>query len=290
MCWYSSDYSLLSSRALAMKTAVRSGRCELPQPIEPIGHADAGAGADWQNRRRRIDLADTVDIRVEIDVQVWHQIDLVEQHYVDGAEHHRVLQRFVVTFGDRINHRLGVFADVEFGRAHQISDVLDNHQVEAGQVQSLQCAVDHGCVEVAFAAESIASVEQGYLGAPTTEFGGVQVGGDVALDHSDGDLAGEFVEGGLQYRRLPGARGTHQVDRTNTIVFKRISVKSGPDIVLGENRLQHVDTLSTGVIAAMIAVVVRMGVGVIAVLVGMHGSVIVPMKSTHRQHLSRDIQ
>jgi hypothetical protein len=33
-----------------------------------------------------------------------------------------------------------------------------------------------------------------------------------------------------------------------------------------------------------------MGVGVIAVLVGMHGSVVVAMKSTHRQHLSRDIQ
>jgi hypothetical protein len=29
---------------------------------------------------------------------------------------------------------------------------------------------------------------------------------------------------------------------------------------------------------------------VIVVLVGMHGSVVVPMKSTHRQHLSRDIQ
>jgi hypothetical protein len=26
------------------------------------------------------------------------------------------------------------------------------------------------------------------------------------------------------------------------------------------------------------------------VLVGMHGSVVVPMKSTHRQYLSRDIQ
>jgi hypothetical protein len=44
------------------------------------------------------------------------------------------------------------------------------------------------------------------------------------------------------------------------------------------------------VIAAVIAVVVRMGVGVIAVLVGMHGSVVVAMKSTHCQHLSRDIQ
>src|SRR6202012_246064 len=222
MCCCSSDYGPTFRRALDTKAAVRSGRrvcSELSQPAEPIGHADTGAGADWQNRRRRIDLADTGDIRVDVDVQIRHQIDLVEQYHVHGAEHHRVLQWFVIPFGDRINHRLGVFAHVELGRAHQISDVFDDHQVELVQVQSLQRAVDHGCVEVAFAAEAIASVEQGYLGAPTTELGGVQVSGDVALDHSDGDLAGEFVEGGLQYRRLAGARGTHQVDRTNTIVL-----------------------------------------------------------------------
>jgi hypothetical protein len=38
----------------------------------------------------------------------------------------------------------------------------------------------------------------------------------------------------------------------------------------------------------VIAVVAGVGVRVIVVLVGMHGSVVVPMKSTHRQYLSRD--
>jgi hypothetical protein len=37
-------------------------------------------------------------------------------------------------------------------------------------------------------------------------------------------------------------------------------------------------------------VVVGMGVRVVVVLVGMHGSVVVSMKSTHLQYLSRDIQ
>ena len=36
------------------------------------------------------------------------------------------------------------------------------------------------------------------------------------------------------------------------------------------------------------AVVAGVDVRVIVVLVGMHGSVVVPMKSTHRQYLSRD--
>ena len=117
--------------------------------------------------------------------------------------------------------------------------------------------------------ESVARVEQRYLGAAAAQFGGVQVGRDVALDHSDSDLAGEFVEGGLQDRRLARTGGAHQVDRTNSAVLKRFSIKAGPDVVLGEDRLEHVDPLGAGVIAAVIAVVVGMGAVVIAVLVGM---------------------
>jgi hypothetical protein len=36
--------------------------------------------------------------------------------------------------------------------------------------------------------------------------------------------------------------------------------------------------------------VIAVVVSVIAVFVGMHSSVVVAVKSTHRQHLSRDIQ
>jgi hypothetical protein len=67
-----------------------------------------------------------------------------------------------------------------------------------------------------------------------------------------------------------------------------LSIIIGSDVVLGEDRLQHVDPLGAGVIATVIAVVAGVGVRVIVVLVGMHGSVVVPMKSTHRQYLSRD--
>jgi hypothetical protein len=74
-------------------------------------------------------------------------------------------------------------------------------------------------------------------------------------------------------------------------VLKRVSIRVGSDVVLGEDRLQHIDPLGAGVIAtvvAVVAVVAGVGVRVIVVLVGMHGSVVVPMKSTHRQYLSRD--
>jgi hypothetical protein len=74
-----------------------------------------------------------------------------------------------------------------------------------------------------------------------------------------------------------------------------ISVVVGPDVVLGEDRLEHVDPLGAGPVATVIAVVViamvvLMGVRVIVVFVSVHGAVVVPMKSTHRPCLSRDIQ
>jgi hypothetical protein len=53
-----------------------------------------------------------------------------------------------------------MFADVELGRAHQVSDVLDDHQVQRGQVQTGQRPVDHRGVEVAFTAEAVTGVEQ----------------------------------------------------------------------------------------------------------------------------------
>ncbi|EUA33853.1 hypothetical protein I552_4634 [Mycobacterium xenopi 3993] len=109
---------------------------------------------------------------------------------------------------------------------------------------------------MAFAAESVSGVEQGYLGAAATELGRVQVGGDVALDHTDGDLPGELVEGGFQHGRLTGARRTHQVQRLDAVYFERLPVVAGAKVIFGEDRFQHVDALAAGVVAAVVAVLV----------------------------------
>ena len=146
------------------------------------------------------------DVGVDVDVEMWHQIDLVQQHHVDRAEHHRVLQRLVLALGHRVDHRLGVLAHVELRRTHEVPDVLDDHQIEGRKVQALQRPVDHRGIEVAFAAEAVVGVQQRDLRTPATEPRGVDVGGDVTFDHPDRDVAGQFVEGCSQHRGLTGPR------------------------------------------------------------------------------------
>src|SRR5579875_3571079 len=107
---------------------------------------------------------------------------------------------------------------------------------------------------MAFAAESVSGVEQRYLGTAAAELGRVQVGRDVTFDHSDGDLAGELVEGGFQYGRLAGARRTHQVQRPDAVFVERRPVITGAEVIFGEDRFQHVDALPAGVVAAVVAV------------------------------------
>ena len=135
-----------------------------------------------------------------------HQVDLVEQHHIHRTEHHRVFQRLVLALGHRVDHCLGVFADVELGRAHQVSDILDDDEIQLGKVQTLQCPVDHGRVQMTFATETVVGVQQRDLRAPAAEFGGVEIGGDIALDDSDAEFAGQLVEGGRQHGGLTRSR------------------------------------------------------------------------------------
>ena len=53
------------------------------------------------------------------------QIGLTDQHEIGGAEHHRVLGRFVVTLGHRQQGDIAVLAEIEAGGADQVADVLD---------------------------------------------------------------------------------------------------------------------------------------------------------------------
>jgi hypothetical protein len=51
---------------------------EPSQPAEPGAHAGSGAGTDRQDRCGRVDFANMGDVRVDVDVQMGHQVNLVQ--------------------------------------------------------------------------------------------------------------------------------------------------------------------------------------------------------------------
>ena len=59
---------------------------------------------------------------------------------------------------------------------------------------------------MAFAAETVVGIQQRDLRASAGELGGVEVGGDIALDDSDGELTRQFIKSGTQHRGLARTR------------------------------------------------------------------------------------
>ena len=64
-------------------------------------NAFAGAGADQHPIDSGVDLVEVVEEPVEVVVEMWEQVDLVDQHQIAGAEHQRVLEWLVLALGDR---------------------------------------------------------------------------------------------------------------------------------------------------------------------------------------------
>src|SRR3569623_1267562 len=122
-----------------------------------------------------------------------------------------------------------MLAQIEGRGAHEVADVLDEELFDVRQVLALQRRVHHGRVQVA-------GVASGDLlgGYPFCEQAArIVVGGEVALDHRDAELAVQRVGGRLQQGRLARAGRGHEVDH------------------------EHVPLIEIGAIAPRLRVVVR---------------------------------
>ena len=107
---------------------------------------------------------------------------------------------------DRQQHDIAVLAEVEARRAHQIADVLDEDDVEAGKRQVVQGVVHHAGVEMAGAAGG--DLDRRH--AVGADAAGIVVGFEVAFDHRDAEFR-------LRARRwwLPAARSCRRPAMTS---------------------------------------------------------------------------
>ena len=74
---------------------------------------------------------DVAQERIAVEAGSRRQIGFRDDRDVGGVEDRRVLQRFVLTFSHRDQHRAELLAQIVAGGAHEVSDVLDGH-VSAG--------------------------------------------------------------------------------------------------------------------------------------------------------------
>src|SRR5262249_25317220 len=125
--------SWYSRRGRVSKPGPSVRRARLDQPVAPFVEAVAGARAEEEQAGRGIHIPDVVHQLLQVEVEGWEQVDLVDDDDVARPEHHRVLQRLLLALGHRGDHRPRMLTDVELRRAHEVADVLDHEQVEVAE-------------------------------------------------------------------------------------------------------------------------------------------------------------
>ena len=100
------------------------------QPVGPLFHAIATRGGNGENGCLGVQVGNMAIEQILVKREHGQGIDLVQYDGGSSLENAWILQRLVVTFGHRKDHRLHVFAQIKIGWAHQIAHVLDDDKVE----------------------------------------------------------------------------------------------------------------------------------------------------------------
>ena len=96
-----------------------------------------------------------------------------------------------------------MLSQIETCRAHQVADVLDEQQIDVGEPNLVQRAVDHRCVEMA----GVAGGDLNCRHALRANAPGIVLGREVAFHDADAILRPQPANGGFEQRRLAGSRG-----------------------------------------------------------------------------------
>ena len=126
----------------------------------------------------------------------------------------------VVALGRRGDDQAQGLAQVEIGRADQVADVLDEQVSRPADGELVDGGEDHVGVEVAAAVG--VDLRGGEAQGP--QLVGVDGGGDVALDHADGELPGQPLQQADDHAGLsrPGEASTLTASRPSSSSRRRL--------------------------------------------------------------------
>jgi len=76
------------------------------------------------------------------------KIHLRENRDIAAVEEGRILQWFVIAFGDRLEDEADIFSQIVGGWAGEIADVFDEQEIEVGKVPAFEAGLHHGGLEM----------------------------------------------------------------------------------------------------------------------------------------------
>src|SRR6266446_269069 len=123
-------------------------RCTPFDPMTEGGQTLTCPGRYIDDLDLRVDTQRKLDTRPDVEVEIWQQVDFIQQHQIGLGEHVRILQRLVLAFGDRQYDYLMRLTEVDSRRADEIADILDEEKAALIQWQVIERVADHVCVEM----------------------------------------------------------------------------------------------------------------------------------------------
>src|SRR5712692_2855660 len=206
-------------------------RCTPFDPMTEGGQTLTCPGRYIDDLDLRVDTQRKLDTRPDVEVEIWQQVDFIQQHQIGLGEHVRILQRLVLAFGDRQYDYLMRLTEVDSRRADEIADILDEEKAALVQWQVIERVADHVCVEMT----APASV---YLDCRSTCYAdatGIVRGLLVAFDHADRKAVLQISDCPHQQRRLAGARAGDKVKREDTGRLQPVPIRAGEGSIFGED-------------------------------------------------------
>jgi hypothetical protein len=173
------------------------------------------------------------------------EIRFGDQHKAGVGEDAGVFEGFVLALRDGEKHHPRMFSQVEHCRAHEVPDVLDEKNVEAGRPDVIGCVSHHVSVQMAGRA-------CGYLHgrrAGTAQAPRVVVGLKVAHYHAHLPLLRAFAQRALEQRSLARTGRRQHVYRKHAGRGEPAAVRGGQFRVVLEQGAAEFDPAALGVVA-----------------------------------------
>src|SRR5579883_2314341 len=198
--------------------------------------------ADAQDFHARVNATGVLLGGLEIEGNIRQQIDFAEDQQLRLEEDRGIFEGLVIAFGHAQDHDLRGLAQVVAGRAHEVPDIFNEQDVEAGQAPVGQVPLNHARIEVAGAAGGDL-----FHGEPEAlETGRVIFRLDVAGEHGHSRLARQGRQGAFQKSGLARARRTNQVDAQDTVLAKTLAQARGEPFVFTQDFLFQEHSVHSG--------------------------------------------
>jgi hypothetical protein len=178
-------------------------------------------------------------------VEVRQQIDFIEKGGMALPEHQWVFCGFILSFGYAQHHHPTVFADIEFRRANQITDILHNQQVNVIKFDTIKSLLYNVGRQMAVTPKLV-GVDLNNRCTAAGQAVGIVGRADITNDHSASDFRHNAGQGFFEGRGFSGTGATHHVEYIYVFFLKQLTVLGSHDVIGIQNPAHNLDLLSTG--------------------------------------------